>query len=111
MQKVERPNDLTFHKWDAVGSTVDVVITDAPVYDKPNSLGGKDNYFRAVVTGTEDRIQVPMPYDLKKKVQVIEESIVYGKTRLVIAFIATKPLPGRSALKVFDVQVEGLKDE
>ena len=109
--KIERPQELTFHKWDRVGMKLDVVITDAPVYDKPNQFGGTDNFFRGVYAGTEDKVQVPMPYDLRKKVQLVGDSIVLGQTRFVITYTGTKPMKGKAPLKLFDVDVEGLKDE
>jgi hypothetical protein len=108
--KVERPQNLTFHKWDTKGQSLDVVIDSAPVYEKENSFGGKDYYFRGHVTGTDDKIQVNMPYDLREKVKVVEESIEYGKTRFVITFTGTKPMKGKAPLKLFDVEAFELKE-
>jgi hypothetical protein len=110
MQTIERQDGITFHKWNKVGDTVDVTITEAAVLDKPNQFGGKDNYFRGVITGTDDRIQVPMPYDLLKKFELVQESVILGETRFVITFEGTKPMKGKAPLKLFKVDVDGLKD-
>lgn len=110
MQTIERQNNLTFHKWDTKGQEIDVVIDEQPVYNKANSFGGTDNFFRGRVYGTESRIQVNLPYDLKEKIKQVEESIEYGVTRFVIKFTGTKPMKGKAPLKLFDVQAEGLKE-
>lgn len=109
--RIERPNDLTFHKWDTKGQQIDVTITDDAVLGKANQFGGVDNYFRAVYTGTEDKVQVPMPYDLLKKFELVQDSVILGKTRFMITFTGTKPMKGKAPLKLFDVDVEGLKEE
>jgi hypothetical protein len=111
MQTIERKNDLTFHKWDTKGQEVDVVITDEPVMGQANQFGGEDYFFRGVITGTEDRIQVNMPYDLRKKFELVQDSVVLGQTRFVIKYTGTKPMKGKAPLKLFDGAVEGLKDE
>jgi hypothetical protein len=108
--RIERQQNLQFWKWDTKGQSLDVVITEAPVYGRPNSFGGTDNFFRGVISGTEDKVQVNMPYDLREKVKTIEESIEYGTTRLVITFTGTKPMKGKAPLKLFDVDAEGLKE-
>lgn len=108
METLENPNKLTFLKWQKVGDELDVTITEAPVFDKPNQFGSKDSSFRAVITGTEDRVQVPMPVDLKEKVKGIADRIALGETRLVIKYTGTKPMKGKAPMKVFDVKVEGL---
>lgn len=110
MQTIDRPSSLTFHKWETKGQSIDVVIREAPVYDKPNSFGGSDNYFRGTIHGTDDKVQVNMPFDLREKVKQVEESIEYGKTRFLITYIGSKPMKGKAPLKLFDVQAEGLKE-
>ena len=111
LQPVNRKNDLTFHKWDEKGQELDVTITDEPVMGVENQFGGKDYFFRGVKTGTEDRVQVPMPYDLRSKFEQVQDGVVLGQTRFVIAFTGTKPMKGKAPLKLFDVSVEGLKEE
>jgi len=108
--RIERQNTIQFWKWDTKGQSLDVVITDAPVYGKQNTFGGTDNYFRGVISGTEEKVQVNMPYDLREKVKQIEESIEYGVTRFTITFTGTKPMKGKAPLKLFDVDAEGLKE-
>lgn len=109
METIERKDALTFHKWNSKGQTIDVVVTEAPVFDKLNDFNSEDNYFRGVLTGTEDRIQVNMPYDLKQKVRPIKERIKFGETRFIITWTDTKPMKkGKAPMKIFDVQAEGL---
>lgn len=110
METIDRKNALTFHKWDTKGQTLDVIITEAPVYDKPNSFGSKDSYFRGIITGTDDKVQVPMTYDLREKIKQVEESVVLGTTRFVITWDSVKPMKGKAPLKLFIVQAEGLKE-
>lgn len=116
VQTIERKSELSFPKWDTVGMELDVVITEAAVKGKVNQFGGVDNYFRGVITGTEDKVQVSMPYDLLKKFEQVEESIVLGQTRFVIKYESKRMLPpgadGKARqFKTFSVGVEGLKDE
>jgi hypothetical protein len=111
MARIERKQELEFLKWDEKGKAIDVVITNDAVLGKPNDFGGTDNFFRAVYTGTEDKVQVPMPYDLLKKFEQVQESVVLGQTRFLITFTGTKPMKGKAPLKLFDVDVEGLKEE
>lgn len=111
MQTIERPDSLTFHKWDSKGQSIDVTITEPAVLGKQNQFGGVDNYFRGVITGTEDRIQVPMTYDLLKKFELVQESIVLGQTRFIITFTGTKAMKGKAPLKLFEMKVDGLKDD
>ncbi len=109
--RVERKNDLTFHKWSKVGTKLDVVIAEEAVLGRANQFGGVDNFFRGVYAGTEDRVQVPMPYDLLKKFEQVSEGIVLGTTRFIITFTGTKPMAGKAPLKLFDVDVEGLSGD
>jgi hypothetical protein len=111
MQTIERKNDLTFNKWDKVGKSLDVVITDEAVLGKQNQFGGEDNYFRGVISGTDDKVQVNMPHDLLKKFELVQDAVVLGQTRFVITYTGSKPMKGKAPLKLFDVQVEGLAGE
>jgi hypothetical protein len=111
--RVERPQKLVFHKWDTKGQTIQVIPTDPAVFDKENSFGSKESYFRGRLVGEEDtekRIQVPMTLDLREKYKVIEDSIVYGETVLTITWESSKPMKNRAPLKVFVVDAEGLKE-
>lgn len=111
MQTIERKSNITFHKWNKVGDTLDVIVKDEAVFDKPNQFGGKDSYFRGVITGTEDAVQVNMPYDLRSKYEQVQDGVVLGQTRFIIRYAGTKPMKGKAPLKLFDVQVEGLAGE
>lgn len=105
---IERKQDLEFLKWDKVGKAVSVVITDEPVLGRANSFGGEDYFFRGLHAGTEDKVQINMPYDLRSKVgQVLEAgAIAYGETRFDIKFTGTKPMVGKAPLKLFEVEVD-----
>lgn len=109
-QKLERQNAITFWKWDTKGQNLKVVVDEAPIYEKPNTFGGEDNYFRGRIAGTEDKVQVNMPYDLREKVKNAQESFEYGVTTLDITFTGTKPMKGKAPLKLFDVEADGLKE-
>lgn len=111
MARIERKQDLTFHKWDTKGQTIKVVQTDDAVLGRANDFGGEDYFFRGVFAGTEDRVQVPMPYDLRKKYEQVADRVVPGETVWTITFTGTKPMKGKAPLKLFDVDVEGLKAE
>jgi hypothetical protein len=111
MARIERKSELEFLKWSEKGQEVDVIIVEEAVLGKANQFGGVDNYFRAVYTGTEDKVQINMPYDLLKKYEQVAESIVLGQTRFIIKFTGTRPIKGKAPMKLFDVDVEALRDE
>ena len=68
MQTLPDTNGRTFFKWKSVGDTVDIVVTEAPVFDKPNQFGSKDSFLLGQ-NAEGETLQVPLPVNAKGKVQ------------------------------------------
>ena len=95
MQTLPDTNGRTFFKWKSVGDTVDIVVTEAPVFDKPNQFGSKDSYLLGQ-NAEGETLQVPLPVNAKGKVQGIADLIIPGKTRFVLKFTGTVPIKGKA---------------
>src|SRR5690242_12868079 len=107
-EEVQGSAGRTFYKWDTQGQELMVCITDAPVLDRPNSFGGKDNFFLGT-TEAGDKIQVPLPVDLKAKVLNVLDRINYGTTVFQITWVDSKKVKGKAPMKVFRVMADYLK--
>lgn len=109
-QQLTRPDALTFHKWDEVGQTLDFIADGEPVFDRPNQFGSKDSFIRGIIEADGSQVQVPMTYDFAHKVRPIADLILPGVTKFSVRFTGTKPIKGKAPMKLYDVEVEGLKE-
>jgi hypothetical protein len=108
-QQLNNPDALTFYKWEKVGQSITVVIEGEPVFDKPNSFGSKDSF----IIGRDsegNRVQVPLTTDAKARIKPVLELLVDGITTLTLTFTGTRAIKGKSPLKLFTVEADGLKE-
>jgi hypothetical protein len=110
MQTLPNASSRNFFKWQKVGQSVDIVVTQAPVFDKPNSFGGTDSFLLG--QDAEGNVQqVPLTFNPREKIRVIADRVIPLKTRFILTFTGTTPIKGKAPLKNFDVQVDGLGEE
>jgi hypothetical protein len=108
-QQLYNPDSLTFYKWEKVGQSITIVVEGEPVLDRPNSFGSKDSF----IIGRDadgNRVQVPLTTDAKARIKPVVDLLVGGITTLTLTFTGTRAIKGKSPLKLFSVEADGLKE-